>query len=214
MFVIGNPAYGYVVTVEVEGVVTEVRTHDGLELDSSVIVGSTIMTGSCTYDSETPDQDWPDYIGWYWMDSFSMNIGNYLFIHNPAADEEPYFFISVGNSGFYYDIDSGYPAFYGPCFMDGQPTNLEDLDLWPPACGFGMHLAANIDSPTGDALPDEQTFPDLSVFDEDNFFAVGSSSVPAFVIDGEITSITVIPEPGTVFLLGLGGLALLRKRKS
>jgi len=34
-----------------------------------------------------------------------------------------------------------------------------------------------------------------------------------FQISGEVTSLTGIPEPEMVFLLGLGGLALIRKRK-
>ena len=42
----GNMASGYVVTVEVEGVVTDVVTYGGVEQDGSVIPGSTIMTGS------------------------------------------------------------------------------------------------------------------------------------------------------------------------
>jgi len=172
------------------------------------------MTGSATYDSETPDQDWPDDTGYYSLISISMSIGSYTFTHNPGADEEPYFGICAGGGGFFYDIDSGYPAFYGLCYMNSQPTNLEDLDLYLPGCGFGTHLAANINSPIGDALPDENTFPDLSVFDDDSWFLIDSSSTPAFLIAGEITSLTVVPEPASLFLFAVGALALLQKHKS
>jgi len=206
------PALAYTVTVYVEGVVTEIYTFDGLEFDGSVTVGST-MTGFVTYDTETPDQKPQyDWVACYSLASISMHVGSYTFTHNLGADEEPYFYISAGNGGFFYDIRSMDSAFYGPCYMNGQATNLEDLDL--TGCGFGMYnLAANIASPTGDALPDENTFPALSVFDEDRLFLIESWLSPEFNIYGEVTSLTVVPEPASVLLFGLASLALLRKRR-
>lgn len=203
----------YIVTVHIEGIVSEIQTFDGLTLDDSATIGS-LMTGYYTYDTETPDQHWPDdTTGRYSLISISMNIGNYSFMHNPAATKEPFWGISAGNGGFYYSIASGHPVFYGPCYMNGESTNLEDLHLYLPGSGVIMHLVANIDSPTGDDLPNEDTFPDISVFDEDRIFLVDSSSTPAFTIMGEVTNITVVPEPTSVLLFGLAGLALLRKRK-
>jgi len=209
VFVSGKPAPAYTVTVYAEGVVTEVQTYDGLEFDGSVIVGS-IMTGSFTYDTEAPDQIQYDGAGRYSVISISMGIGSYTFLPDPQATQSPYFFINTGTTSFHYDVVSPEALFYGPCYLNGEPTNLEDL----PSGGFRiMYLVANINSPIGDALPNENTFPDLSVFDEDRYFSVESSLIPAFRIYGEVTSLTVVPEPASVLLFGLAGLALLRKRR-
>lgn len=199
------------VTIEVEGVVAEVTTYGGMTLDGSVTVGS-IMTGSCTYDTETPDQAFAtSSIGLYSLISVSMDIGSYIFTHNPTAAEEPFFWISVGSGGFYYDVVSPSPLFYGPCWINGEPHNLENLDLSGTVINL-MYLAADTKSPIGDALPDADSFPDLSVFNE-TIFRVAIDSSPNFEISGEVTSITAIPEPTTILLFGLGGLALLRNRR-
>ena len=201
-----SPVFGYVVTVEVEGVVTDVNAYSGLEFDGSVTASST-MTGSCTYDMETPDQGWPDDSGRYSLISISMSIGNYLFLPNLTAAQEPFFVINTWTNAFYYDVVSPEALFYGPAYLNGEPTNLEDR----PSGGFRlMYLGADTESPTGDSLPDEDTFPDLSVFTEDNFFDVECS---LFRIYGEVTSITVIPEPTTILLFGLGGVTLIRRRR-
>jgi hypothetical protein len=105
-----------------------------------------------------------------------------------------------------------WPIFSGPCYLDGEPTNMEDLDLDPNGCGARpLLLYGDNDGTITDALPDENTFPDLSAATEWKSFDIGSG--PDFLIAGEITSITVIPEPGTVLLFGFGGLVLLRKRR-
>jgi len=213
---IAQPALGYVVTVQVEGVVTEVQTWSGLELDSSVSVGS-VMTGSFTYDSEAPDENLGEN-GLYWLNSFSMSVGNYTFTRDPENAEYVYFHIMmpgfiVEPGQFRYEIRNFFdsdPLFYGPCYLDGQPTTLEDLDL--PTRGMGIYLEGDNDGTITSALPNENTFPDLSVFTIKRF-EVSNDIGPSFGIGAEITSITVIPEPGTVLLLGLGGLALRRKGK-
>jgi hypothetical protein len=208
--VCGNSAFGYVVTVEVEGVVTDVNTFDGLEFDGSVIVGSTVMTGSCTYDTVAPDQAGADNYGLYSLISISMNVGSYTFIGISTADEEPYFHITAEPSWFVYYVSSPRSFYSGPCYLNGEPANLEDV---VPEVGFRiMYLQGDNDGTITDALPDENTFPDLSVCTVWKEFRAESWLTPAFHIVGEITSITVIPEPGTILLLGLGGLVLLRKR--
>ena len=208
----GNPAFGYPVTVEIEGVVTDVVTYgdlDGFEFDGSVTAGSTIMTGSFIYDSETPGQSAGGYAIAYWLNSISMSVGNYTFTHNPETTHGPFFIIEVEPGQFRYKIRSFSPLFYGPCYLNGEPTNLEDI-VYPPSCGISLYLKADTESPIGDALPDENTFPALSTFTEARFGA-GSDGGITFGIGGEITSITVIPEPTSVLLFGFGGFALLRR---
>jgi len=207
MVLIAMPALGHTVTVYAEGVVTEIETYDDLEFDGSVTIGST-MTGSCTYETETPDQ-YPvnGSVGRYSLTFISMHIGSYTFLPDFTPDD-PWFApcFGIGTAPFQYSVFSFAALFYGPCYLNGQPTNLEDL----PSGGFSlMWLQASSASPTGDALPDENTFPSLSVFDEERYFSVASS---LFRIAGEVTSVTVVPEPASVLLFGFAGLALLRKR--
>jgi hypothetical protein len=73
---------------------------------------------------------------------------------------------------------------------------------------------------TTNELPDLDSFPDFSILDTYRDFNVGfaeSGEVGArgyFGIDGDITSLTVVPEPVTILFLGLGGLALFSKRRA
>ena len=56
---------------------------------------------------------------------------------------------------------------------------------------------------------------DLAQFDS-SMLVIAGYKLPNwdwFYVGGEITNMTLIPEPATLLLLGLGGLALLRKRK-
>jgi hypothetical protein len=77
-----------------------------------------------------------------------------------------------------------------------------------------MYLDGNDDGTITDALPDVDSFPELSLFDDRREFGVGNDEgALGFIISGEIMSITVIPEPGTVLLFGFGGLMLLRNRR-
>ena len=214
----GNPAFGYVVTVEVEGVVTSIGGYGGVEQDGSVIVSETVMTGSFSYDSETPDQAGNDN-GFYWLNSLLISVGNYTFTDDPEDAEDIGLSILVEGvmvkpGQFRYEIcnfPDFEPLFYGPCYLNGQPTTLEDLDL--PCRGMEIILEGDNDGTITDALPNEDTFPDLSVFIERKTFSVGNDGGLAFGIGVEITSITVIPEPGTLLLLGLGGLAILRRKQ-
>jgi len=211
MLVHTNPAFAYVVTVYAEGVVTEVQTYDGLEFDGSVTVGST-MTGLVTYDTETPDQK-PQY-GWvacYSLISISMNVGNYTFIGTSAAAGEPSFSITAEPQWFNYDVLSPRALFYGPCYLNGEPTNLEDV---VPEVGFRiMSLQGDNDGTITDALPDVETFPDLSVCTEQRVFRAESWLTPAFVIHGEVTSVTVVPEPASAVIMGLGAVVLILRRR-
>ena len=76
-----------------------------------------------------------------------------------------------------------------------------------------MHLV-DFNNDITDELP--SSFPDISTFTFERYFGTGVDSPsedPGFAIWGEVTSLTVVPEPATLLLLGLGGLALLRRRK-
>jgi len=209
--VIVAPVWATIITVEVTGVVDSVGTDGGLALDGSVIVGSA-MTGYCTYDPDTPDANPSENNGHYPVISISMTVGNYTFTHDPTSSEYPFFNV--------YTVDPGYSLstasrFDGTVYLDGTPQDIDwsirSLELMELGTDSGEYI------PT-DALPDLDSWPDLSVFGwrrfEVAFHKSYSYGYGDFVISGEITSLTPTPEPATVLLLGLGSLALLRNRRT
>lgn len=211
MMVLGSSSFARIVTVEVTGTVNEVLTANGLSLDSSVNIGSS-MVGSCTYDTATPDR-FPqfDSEGEYQLISLSMTIGNYMFTNDPMLPEKALFRVGVdGNFG--QAAVSLAPRFDGIIYINGSPKTDDEIDL----DYFGLCLLSlggwNRYGIT-DKLPD--SFMDLSLY-EDKLFGVSALPdyiAPSFRIVGELTSLTVIPEPATLAFLGLGSLALLRKRQ-
>lgn len=208
------PASATILTVEVAGVVDSVWTDGGLALDGSVNIGS-IMTGSTTYDTETPDLSPIPENGKYALLSISMTIGNYTFMHD-LTSSDPFFYVFTGDPGYSVSTVS---RFDGTVYLDGTPYSYEDID-WSIRSLDLMNLFTNSGEyiPT-DALPDTSSWPDLSIFDVVREFEVAfhksySYGDGDFVICGEITSLDVVPEPATVLLLGLGCLALLRKRRA
>jgi len=213
--VIVAPVWAIIITVEVEGAVNSVTTDGGLALDGSVIVGTT-MTGFCTYDTDTPDQDSTNVNGKYPVISISMSIGNYTFTPDPTLPEYLFFGVGTGDHG--YSAWGGNTRFDGTVYLDATPYSYEDID-WSIRSLELMDLLTNSDEYIlTDALPDLDSWPELSIFDWRREFEVAfhksySYGYGDFVIRGEITSLTVVPEPATVLLLGLGSLALLRNRR-
>gem|GEM_PF-5577029 len=208
-----RPAFGAIVTVEIEGVVDSVRLGGGMALDGSVAVGSA-MKGTCTYDTQTPDEKTSEGIGQYALAAISLSIGDYTFGPDPASGNLPYFRIHTIDPVYWIACPTA--AFSGTVTLDGEPRNFDDftwminefrfMDLWPKS----GHYIPSEDLPT--------SFPDISVFTKLNLFDVGFRDYEdrVFVISGHLTSLTatVIPEPSVIVLLGLGSLALLKKKPS
>ena len=207
---INNPTTATIITVEVTGVVDSIETA-GFVLDGSVGNG-TGMTGFCTYDTDAPDQNPSEYNGLYSIISVSMTIGNYTFEHNTASSELPSFHVYTIDPG--YTAGSSAPRFDGTVFGGGSPFTYDDIIWSYTAFGLMSLSTRSNEYISTDALP--SSFPDLSVFEVGKGFGArfyDESGYKYFRISGEVTSLTVTPEPGTVFLLGLGGLALIRKRR-
>ncbi|MHC4571614.1 MAG: right-handed parallel beta-helix repeat-containing protein [Planctomycetota bacterium] len=194
-----GPASARVITVEVEGVVNYFGTGGGLALDGSVSIGSA-MTGYCTYDTETPDE-YPANgdVGVYPLISISMAIGNYTFTHDPTSTDYPSFCV--------YTVDPGYsagtqaPQFDGTIYANGVPKTYDDINWGYRYLElFNFWTSSDEYIPT-DALPDLDSWPELSVFDrrkafETRFYGEGDDY---FGIYGQITSLTVIPEPAKTY---------------
>jgi len=211
-----QPASATIITVQVTGIVNEVFTDGGLYLDGSVGVG-TAMSGYCTYDSQTADLDPIESNGKYALLSISMTVGNYNFTPAPLLPEYIFFNVYTGDYG--YCAYGGNICFDGTVYLDETPQSYEDIN-WSIATLELIDLGTSSGEyiPT-DVLPDLDSWPDLSIFDvhrefEAAFHKSYSYGDGDFVIRGEITSLTVIPEPATLLLLALGSLALLTKRRT
>jgi len=210
--VIVAPVWATILTVEVTGVVDSVWTDNGLTLDGSVGIGS-VMTGFSSYDTDTPDLNANKSDGLYHLISISMNVGNYTFTNDPMFPEAAVFKVVAGGN-FYYNACSRAPRFDGIVYIDGSPKTFDEVNFDDLTMSV-MYLEAWNDYGITDALPD--SFMDLSVYSWSRSFGVGSyvdHIGPGFYIRGELTSLTVIPEPATVLLFGLGGLVLLKRHKA
>ncbi len=203
------------ITVEVTGIVDRVQTEDNFALDGSVSIG-TAMAGYYTYDSETPDLDSSTNDGSYELISISMIIGNYTFTHDPISLQSAGIGVRLGD--FSYNAGTSYPVFDGTIMVDGLPKTYDEI-TWGDTIGYkGLTVMKLVPSSPGIILDDSlpTSFPDLSVFDLATIFGVyfhGPSFGDGFFeISGDLTSLTVIPEPATLLLFGLGAV-ILRKRK-
>lgn len=209
--VVVAPVWATLITVEVEGVVDSVSVGGRFTLDGSVDVGS-VMAGTFVYDTETSYLDG----GGYPVISISMIIGNYTFTHNSASSEPPLFTVYTVDPR--YTVKSDAPRFDGIIYADGSPKTFDDITWEEP---YGRLTLMDVSTSSDGIITSTElptSFPDISVFDLRREFGTGFGepfSVPnrgTFVIEGELTYL--VPEPAAVLLLGLGGLALLRKRRA
>jgi len=207
--------FGSVITVEVTGVVNQIYENDGFVLDGSVNLGTT-MTGRFVYDTDTIHDDaLPLYS--FPIESIYMNVGNYSFYHNYNGNEFPYF--RVGSVDQIYIVDSLSSYFDGNIYDEGISKCFNDIDWeWTHITTMKIGTSDSSNYSFGE-LPD--SFPDISVFDGPNEFSIkfyepldwNTLEQGSFLIYGELTSIQIIPEPATILLLGLGSLAVVRRKK-
>jgi len=194
-------------TVEVIGTVNSVNLYQNCSMDSSVNIGS-VMTGTCESDTDWMDLDSSDFNGRYWLSAISMNVGNYRFYYNWSPG--PQGFIDV------YSVDLGYRAYTDAAAFEGDvniagPTSYDQVDWGLTDMTLFDSCSTSNSFGTDDSLP--TWFPEVSYFNWRNNFNVKFLDIygNGFEIIGEITSITSVPEPTTLCLLGIGGFALLRK---
>jgi len=198
---------GQELTIEVTGVVTSVESGGGLSWDGSVTEG-TLMSGSCSYDTEAISTDGYNYP----LLSITMIVGDYIFKHNVFATDL---------ASFRTGADKVYAAvtwdgvFEGDVFDDGEIKTFDEIEWYRTTYFELFNIYSTLpECPYSNDLPESI---DLSLFNERKEFrarfskADDISSRISFL--GELTSLTVIPEPCSLVLLGLGSIALLRKRR-
>ena len=191
-------AQGTLITIEIEAVVDFVEDR-GNYLEGKIKPGD-IITGSYTYDSSTPDQDWlwgseSDVVGRYHYFNqpygISLTVDEFVFQTNPDSVN---FLVSIVN-----DNQSG-----NDVYAVGSSSNLPlsnstvvDSISWTLKDHTGSVFSS-------DALP--TTAPVLVDWQE-NILRFGSDR--RYGIFAHVTS--AVPEPATIILMCMGGLLISRR---
>jgi len=192
-----NSLQATLITIEIAAEIAEVYDISGL-LEGNVNVGDTI-TGSYTYDSTTPDSNPLETVGDYWHFSspygISLSVGGFVFQTDP---DNVNFLVSVGNN---HLGDDNYllRSYYNLPLSNGVWVEHISWHL----VDYSATALSSTDLPTTPpVLEDWESIGGITI----RYGPKGSSMIRAHVD-------SAVPEPGTVFLLGLGSLTLIRRRK-
>lgn len=186
------PGRAEVLTFEFEGYIDNIVKNE-----NNVIEGVYLnqpFTGWFNYSTDVPDLNPSNPLrGTYYQDaSIVVNLGDQTY---PYLDGFINFFIANDYDGdeFFYVVDGGYGD-YG--------------FTW-----FGLYLTDS----TGTAFANDDLPLSLNIEDFDSaFFRMAGDEIATsdfFQIEGQLTNIQYIPEPASLVLLALGGLAVRIKRR-
>ncbi|KKL81122.1 hypothetical protein LCGC14_1997910 [marine sediment metagenome] len=191
------------ITIEIEAVVDSVEDSgdgDGY-LEGNIEVGD-IIIGTYIYDSDMPYTILPEYGHWYTHTEspygMFLSVGDVQFETDP---ENVNFTIGVkddcqGAFDTYYDEFRA--TSYNNLPLDtGISVSLIEWEL----LDFSTQALSNMDLPLTAPILADWDFNRLSISGETN----------SFRIDSHVTS--AVPEPGTIVLLGIGGLMLARRNR-
>jgi len=193
--------HAQLVTVAITGEVRYVYGGEGIFADG--IQSGDIMCGAYTYDTSTQPIG-PDEAVYQYSQPPSgivLQLGDFTFQTDPGNVQVDVTVVDhrdthIGNT---FDKLSFVSANNLP-FPNGMLVT--DISLVFHAWDFQG------DPLSGTALP--LSAPKLDQWDDATFDIGGEG----WVIGGHLTSAILIPEPATIALLGLGGLALIRRRRS
>jgi len=210
VFFFVSSTYGEIITVNVTGEVTMAYGHGGLSWDDSLTVG-TLMTGSCSYDTEAASINGYNYH----LLSLTMTVGDYTFTASQPVTELSLFRIAPGYTEKVYAASTYDAVFEGNYWDNGEIKSYDEFPWVAREIELLSVFSTLPECPYSHDLP--TTFPDLSLFNMRKHFwgefnDLGNSSGLSFF--GELTSITTIPEPCSLALLGLGVIGLLRRQKT
>jgi hypothetical protein len=207
------PASGALITIKIEAVVDDIVEAGGY-LNGRIKVGD-LITGTYTYDTDTPDMDWlwgsesPFVARYHYFNppyGISLSAGGFDFMTDPANTN---FLIEIVNH--YASVDAYSVISY---------TNLPLFDSTPVG-----HISWGLRDYSASAIPSAAlptTAPVLGDWETSLLqFGAGSGggrgeggTGPAigFGVMGHVTSAAVIPEPATIVLLGFATILVGKRR--
>jgi len=191
----GNRASAEVITIEITAEIVGINDHDGL-LEGRISAGD-IMTGSYTYDSDTPDTNPSHTVGDYWHYSSPYGIS--------LSAREFVFQTDPDNISFVVEVINDHTG------QDGYL--LRSYNNLPLSNGVHIdHISWQLDDYSSTALSTDAlpTTPPVLEDWENESLLITFGYKDFSVIGVRVTS--AVPEPATFLLFGLGALALLRKR--
>ena len=185
------------ITIEIEGVVDSVW-DTGNYLEGKIEAGDTI-TGYYTYDLSTPDSNpLPEVADYRHRNppcGISLSVGGFEFKTDPASAN---FVVKITNGATSGGLDDGY-ALISYNNLPLSNGTLVDSISWSLRDSSATALSSTELLTTAPILEDWQSGNLLRLYGQR----------AGYIVDAHLTS--VIPEPGTILLFGLGTL-LLRKR--
>jgi hypothetical protein len=189
-------------TIVTIGLTAEITNIDRYSqwLNENFKVGD-IITGSYTYDTDTPDTNplstVADYVYTGAPYGINLNINGFTIQSSP---DSAHFLISFANNHTGADF-YGFISYNNLPFSNGIPIDIISWQLDDYSCN------ALSSTELSSQPPDLEDWPRQGLLM--TFGYKGGS-----ILGAKVTSVQIVPEPATLFLLMLGGLVLLKKSQS